>query len=58
MICNSLSNVAQLSVKKYFLNIQDENKFNNIIKPYGNDVGMGQLGQQLMIASRKVWRTW
>jgi len=24
MICNSLSNVAQLSVKKYFLNIQDE----------------------------------
>jgi hypothetical protein len=39
-------------------NIQDENKFNNIIKPYRNDVGMGQLGQQLMIATRKVWRTW
>jgi len=37
---------------------KNENKFNNIQKPYRKQRGGGPTGKRLLTATGKVWRNW
>jgi len=45
-----------MSIDKYFIHFQDENKSRDKYKPYRNEGGLGPAGQRLLTATEKEWK--